>query len=156
MLIYGKGLYNIVILCVIKMPKISIIVSSEKIDKIFPAVTLATTASVMGWEAELFFTFWSLLALRKGYEVKEVSSDYKGFEENLRRAISSGAIPSWREVLEQGKKTGRLKVYACSTTMGLLGIKEEDLIEDVDVDEVVGAATFLSKAKDSDINFFIS
>jgi len=155
-LIYGKGLYNSVILyyAVIKMPKISIIVSSEKIDKIFPAVTLATTASVMGWEAELFFTFWGLLALRKGYEVKEVSSDYKGFEENLRRAISSGAIPSWREVLEQGKKTGRLKVYACSTTMGLLGIKEEDLIEDVD--EVVGAATFLSKAKDSDINFFIS
>jgi len=136
------------------MPKISIVVASDKIDKVFPAVTLATTASVMGWEAELFFTFWGLLALKRGYEVKEVSLDYKAFEESLRKAISFRAIPSWREVLEQGKKSGRLKVYACSTTMGLLGIKEEDLIEDVD--EVVGAATFLSKAKDSDINFFIS
>jgi peroxiredoxin family protein len=136
------------------MPKISIVVASDKIDKVFPAVTLATTASVMGWEAELFFTFWGLLALKRSYEVKEVSLDYKAFEESLRKAISFRAIPSWREVLEQGKKSGRLKVYACSTTMGLLGIKEEDLIEDVD--EVVGAATFLSKAKDSDINFFIS
>jgi peroxiredoxin family protein len=136
------------------MPKISIIVASDKLDKIFPAVTLATTASVMGWEAELFFTFWGLLCLKKGHEVKEVSLDYKVFEERLREAIGSGTIPSWREVLKQGRKTGKLKVYACSTTMGLLGIKEEDLIEDVD--EIVGAATFLSKAKDSDINFFIS
>jgi len=136
------------------MPKISIIVASDKIDKIFPAVTLATTASVMGWEAELFFTFWGLLALKKNYEVKEVSLDYKNFEEKLKESINSGVIPSWKEILEQGKKTGRLKIYACSTTMSLLGIKKEDLIEDVD--EIVGAATFLSKAKDSNINFFIS
>jgi len=56
--------------------------------------------------------------------------------------------------IRAGKKTGRLKVYACSTTMGLLGIKDEDLIEYVD--DVVGAASFLNKAKDSDINLFIS
>lgn len=136
------------------MPKISIIVASEKIDKIFPAVTLATTASIMGWDAEIFFTFWGLLALKKGHEPKEVSSDYKIFEDKLRETVNSGAMPSWREVLEQGKKTGRLKVYACSTTMGLLGIKDVDLVEDVD--EIVGAAYFLSKAKDSDINLFIS
>jgi len=136
------------------MPKISIIVASEKIDKIFPAVTLATTASVMGWSADLFFTFWGLLALKKDHEPKEVSLDYKGFEDSLKKAVSSGVIPSWREILEQGKKTGRLKVYACSTTMGLLGIKDEDLIEYVD--DVVGAASFLNKAKDSDINLFIS
>ncbi|MEM2341724.1 MAG: DsrE/DsrF/DrsH-like family protein [Candidatus Bathyarchaeia archaeon] len=136
------------------MPKISIIVSSEKLDKLFPAVTLATTAAAMSWESEIFFTFWGLLALKKSYEPKEVSSDYKGYEDELKRAVSSGAIPNWREILEQGKKTGRLKIYACSTTMNLLGIKAEDLVEYVD--DVVGAATFLSKAKDSDINLFIS
>ncbi|MCS7139345.1 MAG: DsrE/DsrF/DrsH-like family protein [Candidatus Nezhaarchaeota archaeon] len=135
------------------MPKISIIVSSEKLDKLFPAVTLATTAAVMGWEAELFFTFWGLLALKKGYEPKEVSLDYKSYEGELRRALSSGAIPNWRDLLREGKKTGKLKVYACSATMSLLGLKAEDL-EDY-VDEVVGAVTFLSRAKDSEINLFI-
>ncbi len=136
------------------MPKISIIVASEKLDKLFPAATLATTAAVMGWESEMFFTFWGLLALKKDYEPKEVSSDYKIYEDNLRGAVSSGAMPSWLEILEQGKKTGRLKVYACSTTMSFLSVKTEDLVEYVD--EIVGAASFLSKAKDSDINLFIS
>ncbi|MEM2961260.1 MAG: DsrE/DsrF/DrsH-like family protein [Candidatus Bathyarchaeia archaeon] len=136
------------------MSKISIIVASEKLDKIFPAVTLATTAAIMGWESEIFFTFWGLLALKRGHEPKEVSSDYKVYEDDLRKALSSGAMPSWLEVLKQGKKTGRLKVYACSTTMSLLGVKTENLVEHVD--EIVGAASFLSKAKDSDINLFIS
>lgn len=108
----------------------------------------------MGWESEIFFTFWGLLALKRDYEPKEVSSDYKGYENELRVALNFGTIPGWREVLEQGKKTGRLKVYACSTTMGLLRVKPEDLVEHVD--EVVGASTFLSRAKDSDINLFIS
>jgi len=62
-------------------------------------------------------------------------------------------MPSWLEVLKQGKRTGRLKVYACSTTMNLLNVKTEDLVEYVD--EVVGASSFLGKAKDSDINLFI-
>ncbi|MEM3437385.1 MAG: DsrE/DsrF/DrsH-like family protein [Nitrososphaerales archaeon] len=136
------------------MPKISIIVSSEKLDKLFPAVTLATTSAIMGWESEIFFTFWALLALKKGYEPKEVSLDYKSYEDDLKKAVSSGAMPNWLEVLEQGKKTGRLKVYACSTTMDLFGMKSKDLVEYVD--EIVGAASFLSKAKDSDINLFIS
>lgn len=100
-----------------QMPKLSIIVASEKLDKIFPAVTLASTAAVMGWESEIFFTFWGLLALKKDYEVSEVSLDYKDYEEEFRKAIGLGAMPEWREVLEQGKKTGRLKVYACSATI---------------------------------------
>ena len=137
-----------------KLPKLSIIVASEKLDKIFPAVTLASTAAVMGWESEMFFTFWGLLALKKDYEPSEVSPDYKDYGEELKKAVSSGAMPEWRKVLDQGKKTGKLKIYACSTTMSLLGIKREDLREFVD--EIVGAAYFLGKAKYSDVNLFIS
>jgi len=129
-------------------------VASEKIDKLFPAVTLATTAAVMGWEAELFFTFWGLLALKKDNKVSEVSSDYKRYEEDLRKAVSSGAIRRWEDVLAQGKKTGNLRVYACSTTMNLLKIETEDLTDVVD--DVVGVAFFLNRAKDSDLNLFIS
>ncbi len=135
-------------------PKISIIVASDRVDKLFPAVTLASTAAVMGWEADLFFTTWGLLALRRGAEPSEVSADHRPYEEELRRALSSGSIPGWREVLEEGRKTGRLRVYACSTTMGLFGLKREDLMSFVD--EVVGAAFFLSRAEDSQVNLFIS
>lgn len=136
------------------MPKISIIVSSDKVDKIFPAITLASTAATMGWEAELFFTFWGLLALKKGYEPSEVSLDYKSYQQALENAVASKSMPGWREVLAQGRATGKLKIYACSTTMGLLGITKEQL--EGYVDDIVGAAYFLNRAKDSDINLFIS
>jgi peroxiredoxin family protein len=136
------------------MTKIAIIVASEKLDKLFPAVTLATTGVLSGWEAELFFTFWGLLALRKGSESSGVSGDYKMYETKLKEAMASGVMPGWKAVLEQGRKTGRIRVYACSATLGLFGMKPEDL--ESFVDDVAGAATFLSKAKGADVTLFIS
>jgi peroxiredoxin family protein len=136
------------------MPKIALIVASEKMDKLFPAVTLATTAAISGWEAEMFFTFWGLLALKKGYEPSGVSLDYKAYEGKLAEALASGSIPGWKTVLEQGLSTGRIRIHACSTTLGLFGMKEEDL--EGFVDSIAGAATFLSKAKGSDVSLFIS
>lgn len=136
------------------MPKIALIVASEKLDKLFPAVTLATTAAISGWEAEMFFTFWGLLALKKGYESSGVSLDYQAYAKKLAEAIASGSIPGWKTVLEQGRATGRIRIYACSTTLGLFGLKEGDL--ESFVDSIAGAATFLSKAKGSDVSLFIS
>ncbi|MDO8871279.1 MAG: DsrE/DsrF/DrsH-like family protein [Methanoregula sp.] len=136
------------------MSKIALIVASEKTDKLFPAVTLATTAAISGWEAEMFFTFWGLLALKKGFEPTGVSLDYKAYEGKLSEAFASGSIPSWKTVLEQGRATGRIKIYACSTSLGMFDLKEEDL--ESFVDSIAGAATFLSKAKGSDVSLFIS
>lgn len=135
------------------MPKISLIVASEKIDKLFPAVTLATTAAVSGWETELFFTFWGLLALKKGHKPSEVSKDYQEYSEKLMGAIDSGAMPGWQELLEQGRETGKVRVYACSGTMNFLEMTEDDL--EPFVDGVAGAATFLGLARDSDVSLFI-
>jgi len=136
------------------MSKIALIVASEKMDKLYPAVTLATTAAISGWDAEMFFTFWGLLALKKGYEPSGVSLDYKAYEGKLTEALATGSIPDWKTVLEQGQATGRIRIYACSTTLGMFGLKQEDL--ESFVDGIAGAATFLSKAKGSDVSLFIS
>ncbi|MCW3975318.1 MAG: DsrE/DsrF/DrsH-like family protein [Candidatus Bathyarchaeota archaeon] len=136
------------------MSKISIIVSSEKIDKLLEAGILASTSSAMNWDAELFFTFWGLLAVKKGFEAKKVSSDYSEYEDMLKKNMKSGSIPEWRELLIKAKESGNVKFFACSTTLGMFGIDKENLEEFVD--DIVGAATFLSKAKESDINLFIS
>lgn len=138
------------------MAKLALIVTSEKLDKLFPAVTLATTAAISGWEADMFFTFWGLLALKKGYEPSSVSEDYQEYQDMLAGgAIDSGTMPGWREVLEQGgRETGKIKIYACSTTLGLFGMKEDDL--ETFVDGVAGAATYLGMARDSDVSLFIS
>lgn len=136
------------------MPKLSLIISSDKLDKLYPAAILANASAKMGWEAELFFTFWSLMALRKGGEPSGVSSDYSQYKESLVKMVESGALPEWRALLKEAKKEGKVKVYACSTTMGAFNIKEEDL-EDF-VDGVVGASTFLSKAENAQVTLFIS
>jgi peroxiredoxin family protein len=136
------------------MSKIALIVASEKMDKLFPAVTLATTAAISGWEAEMFFTFWGLLALKKGYVPSGVTLDYKAYEGKMNEALASGSMPDWKTVLEQGFATGRIRIYACSTSLGMFGLKKEDL--ESFVDSIAGAATFLSKAKDSNVSLFIS
>ncbi|MEM2194024.1 MAG: DsrE/DsrF/DrsH-like family protein [Candidatus Methanomethylicia archaeon] len=133
------------------MSKISIILSSERLDKLYPALVLASSAVSMGWSSEVFFTFWALLALKKGYEPTQLSNDYSIYSEEFKKKVGIG-FPSWREMVKIGREKG-LKIYACSTTMDILGVKKEDL-EDF-VDGIVGAPTFLSKARDSDIVLFI-
>jgi peroxiredoxin family protein len=155
-LVFRKPLYNSVIniVWVEIMPKLSIIVSSDKLDKLYPAAILASTAAAMDWEAELFFTFWGLFALKKGYEPKNVSKDYAQYEEAILGSVESGSLPRWRALLNNARETGKVRIYACSTTLNTFGIKREDL-EDF-VDDIIGAATFLPKAKSSDVTLFIS
>ncbi len=136
------------------MSKISLIVSSDKLDKIYPAVNLASASAAMNWRTDLFFTFWGLNVLKKDFHSQSVSSDYVQYEKPLLNSIKSGSMPGWKELLKKAKEGGNMKVYACSTTMDTFGITKNDL--DDFVDEVAGAATFLSKAKDSEITLFIS
>jgi peroxiredoxin family protein len=136
------------------MPKLALIIASEKMDKLFPAVTLGTTAAISGWDVEMFFTFWGLLSLKKGFQPSGVSLDYKEYGPRFSEALASGAIPDWRTVLTQGVSTGKIRIYACSASLGMFGLKQEDL--EGYVDSIVGAATFLSKAKDSNVSLFIS
>jgi peroxiredoxin family protein len=62
-------------------------------------------------------------------------------------------VPHWLDTIRAAREIGNVKVYACSMTMELFGMQKEDL-EDV-VDDVIGVATFIDKAKDADISMFI-
>jgi peroxiredoxin family protein len=61
-------------------------------------------------------------------------------------------MPSLEEMIKTAKGLG-VHFIACTTTMGLMGLEEEDLIPEVD--EYVGAATYVEKAAGSEINLFI-
>ena len=61
--------------------------------------------------------------------------------------------PNGARVLSMCRQTGKVKIYACSTTMEIMGVKKEDLIPEVD--DIVGAASFLSIALESDVQLFI-
>jgi len=137
-----------------KKQKIAFVVHSGSLDKLYPVLMLASTGGAMDAEVHLFFTFWGLDAVKKGgldkAKLPRVMSLGTGI---MKGKIKKVGIPSLRELLEMCRETGNVKIYACSTTMELMDVSKDELIPEVD--EIVGAATFLEIAMDADVQMFI-
>jgi len=135
--------------------RMSIIVFSGTVDKLMAASILATGGAAMGLEVEVFLTTWGLEAFRKdGYKTNtKISKDFEEYAPIMMEQMMVKHVPSWMENFQNGKEIGVVKVYACSMTMELFGIKLSDL-EPI-VEEVTGVATFVERAKDGKITLFI-
>ena len=137
-----------------KMKKLAILAHGGTIDRLYTIMILATTASSLDMEIHVYFTFWGLLMLKKGaMEKAELPATYKPFEENMKRRLKKMKYPSPYEMLKMAKASGKLKIYACSPTMEMFGVKKEELIPEVD--EIAGAASFLNIASEADITLLI-
>ena len=137
-----------------KKKRLAIIAHGGTIDRLYPVFILASAAAAMDMETHVYFTFWGLNMLRKGaMEKAELPTMYKDMEGQLKKKLGEMKYPTPYEMLKRLKTTGMLKIYACSPTMEMLGIKKEDLIPEVD--EIAGAAAFLDIASDADITLFV-
>jgi len=135
------------------MTKLSIIMFSGTPDRLMPVGVLASTAAALGYEVEIFATFWGLMALKKDAPQIPVSQDYGPMGEMLMKIMEEKKMPSWLDLLRQAKEMGNVKVYACAQTFDLLGLKKEDLVDVVD--DVIGAMEYLERSRDADITLFI-
>jgi len=134
--------------------KLAIIVHSGTLDRLYCAFTLGSTATAMDMETHLYFTYWGLNMLVKGaLEKAGLPATYKHMEEQLKKRLGEMKYPTPYELLKRMKASGLLKIYACSPTMEMFGIKKEDLIPEVD--EIAGAAAFLDIASDADITLLV-
>ena len=137
-----------------KKKKIALIIHSGTLDKLYCAFILSSTATSMDMEAHLYFTFWGLNALVKGgLEKASLPADYKDMEDQLKKKLREMNYPTPYDLLKRMKASGLLKIYACSPTMKMFGIKKEDLIPEVDA--IAGAAAFLDLASDADITLLV-
>jgi peroxiredoxin family protein len=137
-----------------KKKKLAIIVHSGTLDKLYCVFILGSTATSMGIETHLYFTFWGLNVLVKGgLEKAGLPSTYKHMEEPLKKKLKEMKYPTPYELLKRMKASGLLKIYACSPTMEMFGVKKEDLIPEVD--KIAGASTFLDVASDADITLLV-
>lgn len=135
--------------------KMSIIVFSGTVDKLLAVSTLATGASAMGQDVDIFLTFWGLNAFRKD-QVRtnmKFSSEFAEFAEPAMQAMQEKGVRHWLDTLYDAKEIGNVHVKACSMTMELFGWTLDDL--DPIVEDVTGVASFVDEAKDADINLFI-
>lgn len=148
--------------------KLCIILSKGTLDMVYPALILATTGASLGMEVHLFFTFWGLDVVTKkkveGLKISAVGNPSLGLPSLLgvlpgmtniatkmmMKRFKQLKVPSIPEMIRQSKELG-VKLHACSTTMSAMGIKESDLIPEVD--DVVGASTFLALASGGQVLF---
>lgn len=134
--------------------KLAIVVQGGTLDKLYCAFILASTAVAMDMEAHLYFTFWGLQMLVKGaMEKTGLPAIYEHLEENMKENLEAMNYPTPYEMLKRLKQSDLFKMYACSPSMKMFGVKKEDLIPEIE--EIVGAATFLEIAATADITLFI-
>ena len=148
----------------------TIIAWSGDLDRVWPQLILATTAAAYGMTTTVFFTFWGLFTLKRP-EVKVTGSDWKtkGLgvmnRQGLTKLNMAGLGPLLMkkvaeehkvappaELLALAQELG-VRLWPCSMTMDLMGLRPADLIDGVG--EPVGAATALAEMQRSAVNLFI-
>ena len=135
--------------------RMSLVVFSGTVDKLMAVATLTTGAAAMGVDVDLFLTFWALETFKAGAKQRppRITKEFEDYGPVMMELMQEKHVPHWLDTLRDAREIGNVKVYACSMTMELFGMKKEDL-EDV-VDDVIGVATFIEQAKDADISMFI-
>lgn len=151
--------------------RLAIVCSKGSLDMAYPPFVLATAAAAMDMEVMLFFTFWGLDIINR-HKIDSLEVSIASNPGMPAMAKVAGVVPfgtrmvstmmkdqfakanvmSIREFVNTSKEMG-VHMVACQMSMDVLGIKRDDLIPEVE--DVVGAATFLDFAKDAKIQLFI-
>jgi len=136
--------------------KATIVVHSGDMDKLYSALIIANGALSMGMEASLYFTFWGLERLIKGKLEKGALSSMNMFglgKWMVRRRMKAANVASLEKLLQDFKELGG-KIIACEMTMQIMGIKQDDLRQDL-IDEYGAVGTYIQEARESKITLFI-
>jgi len=136
--------------------KITIIVHSGDMDKVYSALIIGNGALAMGMEASLFFTFWGLQRLKKGGLEKGPLSKMNMLglgKWMVKRKMKQAGVASLERLLQDFKELGG-KILACDMTMEIMGIKKEDLREEL-ISDYCAVGTYLAEARESKITLFI-
>lgn len=152
----------------------TIVVFSGDLDKVLASFVIANGALAMGSKVTMFFTFWGINVLRKG----EAQVSGKGFmdrmfgmmmpngarklklskmnmlgigTEMMKMVMKNKKVDDLPSLIESAKKAG-VRLVVCSMSMDIMGMKQEELIDGL---EIGGVATFLQEADKSSATLFI-
>lgn len=154
--------------------KTTIILFSGDYDKAMAAYIIANGAAAFDHEVTIFHTFWGLNALRKEENISVKKSliekmfgkmmprgankmglskmNYAGFGPKMIKDIikKHNAVPL-PQLIEMAQEQN-IKLVACTMTMDLLGLQQEELLDKI---EYAGVAAYLADAEDGNVNLFI-
>jgi peroxiredoxin family protein len=150
---------------------LALVASKGTLDQAYPPLILATTAASLGWEAGIYFTFYGLDILdRKKHKRLKMASVgnpsgpvampnlvgalpgmTKAATKMMGKWMDDAKMPAVPEFIDMAQGL-EVRFFACSTTMGVMGVEEDDLIPGCDI---AGAAAFLDYAADADVSMFV-
>ena len=148
--------------------KVAIVISKGSLEGIYPGLIMANGARMEGIEADLFFTFFGLDAIRKDrYEKIKVATvgnpgmhlptwigAIPGFSalatRMMTRQMEKIDIPPVPEFIELVADSGT-RLYACKATVDMFGLTMADFVPQVE--EIIGVGEFYERAAGGQIIF---
>jgi peroxiredoxin family protein len=148
--------------------KVAIVISKGSLEGIYPGLIMANGARMEGIDADLFFTFFGLDAIRRdryenvkvatvgnpGMHMPTLLGALPGFSafatRMMQRQMEKIDIPPIPEFIELVADSGA-HLYACKATVDMFGLTIDDFVPQVD--EIISVGEFYAKAAGSQIIF---
>jgi peroxiredoxin family protein len=148
--------------------KVSIVISKGSLEGIYPGLIMANGARMEGIEADLFFTFFGLDAIRKDRlaKIKVATVGNPGLHlptwlgavpgiswaatKLMQRQMEKIDIPPIPEFVELLGDSGA-RLYACKASVDMFGLTLDDFVPQVE--EVISVGDFYAKAAGGQIVF---
>jgi peroxiredoxin family protein len=155
--------------------KLAIIATKGSLDWAYPPFILASTAAALGYEVEIFFTFYGLQLLRKKLTLEVTPLGNPGMPmpmnmdkwfptfmlaapgmqslmtSMMKKKMKDKGVASLEELRDLCQEA-EVKFVACQMTVDLFDMDRNDFIDGV---EYAGAAAFFEFAGDSDICLYV-
>ena len=148
--------------------KVSIVISKGSLEGIYPGLIMANGARMEGIEADLFFTFFGLDAIRKdriekikvatvgnpGLHMATLVGAIPGFSwlvtKMMKRQMEKIDIPPVPEFIELIADSGA-RLYGCKATVDMFGLTMDDFVPQVE--GIISVGEFYEKAAGGQIIF---
>jgi peroxiredoxin family protein len=148
--------------------KVSIVISKGSLEGVYPGLIMANGARMEGIEADIFFTFFGLDAIRKdryakikvatvgnpGMHMPTWLGAIPGFSAlatvMMKRQMEKIDIPPIPEFIELASDSG-VHLYACKATVDMFGLTMDSFVPQVD--EILTVGEFYEKSAGAQIIF---
>ena len=151
--------------------KLAIIATKGSLDWAYPPFILASTAAALGYEVQVFCTFYGLQLLRKKLNLQMSSLGNPGMPMPMPMPVLLQALPGMQAMMTTMMKAkmkskgvasveelrnlcveADVKLIACQMTVDLFEFSNDEFIEGI---EYGGAAMFFEFAGESDVCLFV-
>lgn len=151
--------------------KMAIIATKGTLDWAYPPFILSSTAAALGYEVEIFFTFYGLKLLQKNLDLQVSPLGNPGMPMPIPLPVMIQALPGMQSFVTSMMKKkmedkgvapldelrelcleAEVKFVACQMTVDLFEMDINTFLDEV---SYAGAAAFFDFAGDSDISLYI-